>query len=125
MMPMPPTPKKRAAKRNPQPLPASSDGTALLRAAPACWTFLTNHAHVLVILFQNPSMVMREIALLVGITERAVQRIVQELEQEGFIRREKIGRKNSYQVMEGKFLRHPVEGHCSIRDLLALVQKHE
>src|ERR1700730_8293231 len=56
------------------------------------WTFLTNHGHVLVLLSRNPSLVLREVALRVGITERAVQRIIADLESSGFIEREKVGR---------------------------------
>jgi len=87
------------------------------------WTFLTNHAHVLIVLHRDPTRVLREVALEVGITERAVQRIIQELEEEGFLKREKIGRQNHYQVLTDQALRHPVEGHKSIGDLLQLIAK--
>ena len=85
------------------------------------WTFLTNHAHVLIALHANPDLVLREVAVRVGITERAVQRIVQDLEEEGFIRREKVGRKNHYQVLTQEPLRHPLEAHRTIGDLLKLI----
>lgn len=85
------------------------------------WTFLTNHAHVLIVLHRNPTIILREVALEVGITERAVQRIIQDLEEEGFLHREKIGRQNHYQVMTDQALRHPIEKHKSIGDLLNLV----
>lgn len=85
---------------------------------PARWTFLTNHSHVLILLTRNPSMVLRDVASLVGITERAVQRIIAELEEEGFIEREKVGRQNHYRILEGKTLRHPIESHCTVGDLL-------
>lgn len=85
------------------------------------WTFLTNHAHVLVLLHLQPGLVLREVALQVGITERAVQRIVQDLEVGGFIRREKIGRQNHYEVLMDRPLRHPIEAHRKIGDLLALI----
>lgn len=88
---------------------------------PHRWTFLTNHAHVLIVLRANPDMVLREVAGRVGITERAVQRIVQDLEEEGFIRRQKIGRKNRYEVLSDKPLRHPLEAHRNIGDLLGLI----
>lgn len=87
------------------------------------WTFLTNHAHVLIALNENPDSILREIAALVGITERAVQRIVQELEEEGFIKREKVGRKNRYDVLTDQALRHPLESHRKIGDLLALIER--
>ena len=56
------------------------------------WTFLTNHSHVLIVLDSEPELVLREVAARVGITERAVQRVVQDLEEGGFIRRERVGR---------------------------------
>ena len=87
------------------------------------WTFLTNHAHVLIVLHGNPDMVLREVALKVGITERGVQRIIQDLEEGGFIRREKVGRKNHYQVLTDKPLRHPIEAHRDIGDLLDLITR--
>jgi predicted transcriptional regulator len=85
------------------------------------WTFLTNHAHVLIALSANPDLVLREVALRVGITERGVQRIVQDLEDDGFIRRDKVGRKNHYQVLTDQPLRHPIEAHRTIGDLLKLI----
>jgi predicted transcriptional regulator len=87
------------------------------------WTFLSNHAHVLIALYNDPDLVLREVALKVGITERGVQRIVQDLEDEGFIRREKVGRKNHYQVITDQPLRHPLEAHRNIGDLLRLVSR--
>lgn len=85
------------------------------------WTFLTNHSHVLVLLSRNPSTVLREVALRVGITERAVQRIIADLEAAGFIEREKIGRQNHYHIRPDRRLRHPIESHCTIGELLDLV----
>lgn len=82
------------------------------------WTFLTNHAHVLLCLAQEPSLVMRELAVKVGITERAVQRIVNDLVLDGYLEKEKHGRSNSYRVIESRPLRHPLEQHCSIGELL-------
>ena len=84
------------------------------------WTFLTNHSHVLVLLHSEPDLVLREVAVRVGITERAVQRIIQELEAGGFIERERVGRRNHYRVLTRQSLRHPVEGHRTIGDLLSL-----
>jgi biotin operon repressor len=89
------------------------------------WSFLTNHAHVLVLLAKYPSIVLREVAMRIGITERAVQRIIQELEQEGFIRREKVGRQNRYQVIGDKSLRHPAGTHCTIQELLDLIARRK
>ena len=85
------------------------------------WTFLTNHAHVLAVLNANPEIVLRHVAGQVGITERAVQRIVQDLEEDGFIKRERVGRRNRYRILKQKSLRHPIESHCNIGDLLGLI----
>lgn len=85
------------------------------------WTFLTNHTHVLVLLSRNPSIVLREVAVQVKITERAVQRIIADLESGGFIEREKIGRQNHYRIRANQPLRHVIESHRTIGDLLALI----
>ncbi len=85
------------------------------------WTFLSNHSHVLILIKQDPSMVIREIAARVGITERAVQRIIADLEREGFLKREKLGRQNHYRVLDNKPLRHAIECHRTVRDLLNLI----
>lgn len=87
------------------------------------WTFLTNHSHVLVLLSRNPSLVLRQVALQVGITERAVQRIIADLEAGGFIEREKVGRQNHYRILGDQPLRHPIEAHRSIGDLLTLLNQ--
>lgn len=66
-------------------------------------------------------MVLRQVALRVGITERAVQKIIADLESAGVIEREKVGRQNHYRIQSQHPLRHPVEAHCSIADLLDFV----
>ena len=86
------------------------------------WTFLTNHAHILICLARNPDMVLKDVAAMVGVTERAVQRIVSELEQGGYIDREKDGRRNRYRLMLSKSLRHPVESNCDLRSLVNLIK---
>ena len=68
-------------------------------------------------------MVLRQVAVQVGITERAVQRIIQDLEEGGFIQREKVGRRNRYHVLSNQPLRHPIEAHRKIGDLLKLINK--
>ncbi|HWH13441.1 MAG TPA: helix-turn-helix domain-containing protein [Miltoncostaeaceae bacterium] len=83
------------------------------------WTFLTNHAHVMVALTRDPQMRMRDLAALVGITERATQRIVGELVEHGYLERERVGRRNSYRINLDLPLRHPLEGHHSLRQLLS------
>ena len=92
------------------------------RARPeAAWTFLTNHAHVLLLLSKDPEMRMRDAAAAVGITERAVQRIVDDLSAAGYLSIEKDGRRNRYTVHAGMPLRHPVEAHCSVGGLIRFV----
>jgi len=85
------------------------------------WTFLTNHSHVLILLHEDPELVLREVAARVGITERAVQRIVHDLESGGFVERERVGRRNRYRVLLNERLRHPIESHLPIGDLLKLI----
>lgn len=82
------------------------------------WTFLTNHAHVLFSIAADPAIRIREVAAAVGITERATQRIVAELEEAGYLSHEKVGRRNRYQVHTGAPLRHPLESHLEIGALL-------
>lgn len=92
-------------------------------ASAKSWTFLTNHAHVLIVLYAEPDLALREVALRVGITERAVQRIVQDLEEQSYLSHEKVGRKNRYSVTTALALRHPIEAHRKIGDLLQLIAK--
>lgn len=86
------------------------------------WTFLSNHGHVLLCLAQEPELLMREVAERVGISERAVQRIVADLEGAGYLEREKDGRRNRYRVQRRKRLRHPIEAHNKVSELLKLVE---
>lgn len=87
------------------------------------WTFLTNHSHVLICLDRDPLARLRDIAVLVGITERAVQRIVADLEEAGVITRLRTGRRNQYVLHSECRLRHSVEAHCTVDDLLGLVTR--
>src|SRR5579884_3263166 len=97
------------------------DESPALGAEPSGWTFLTNHALVLVLLARYPSIVLREVAAQIGITERAVQRIIHELDQEGFIIRDRVGRQNYYQVRGDKNLRHPISKHCMVQEILDVI----
>jgi len=85
----------------------------------AHWTFLTNHAHVLLCVSENPNVRLRDIAELVGITERATQRIVGELEDAGYLERVREGRRNSYRLNTAMPLRHPLDSDFRISELLA------
>ena len=92
----------------------SSDATS----SASTWTFLSNHAHVLVCLHRDPEMRVRDLSALVGITERAVQKILSQLEEEGLITRHREGRRNTYSLHLDQPLRHPIESHCSVRHLV-------
>ena len=86
------------------------------------WTFFTNHAHVLLCLAGDPTLRIRDLARLVGITERAVQRIVRELSNEGFLEVERVGRRNHYKIHGHRGLRHAVEADNTVGDLIRLVR---
>jgi hypothetical protein len=88
------------------------------------FTYLTNHSHVLVALDTDPELRVRDLATMVGITERAVQRILADLEDADVIRIEKIGRRNRYRILRSAKLRHPLEQHCSVGGLLDWVHAH-
>lgn len=91
----------------------------------AGWTFLSNHGHVLICLALNEDDTMREVAQKVGITERAIQRIVTDLEEAGVIVRERFGRRNRYSVNFQTRLRHPIESRCTVGDLVRMVTSRE
>ena len=86
------------------------------------WTFMTNHTHVLICLAREPEMRLRDVAARVAITERAVQRIVADLEAAGILTRTRDGRRNHYEVHTDVSLRHAVESHCTVGDLLRMVE---
>ena len=88
---------------------------------PKTWTFITNHARVLISIAENPGVRTRDIAERIGITERATQRIVAELEQAGYISHEKIGRRNRYDLNPDAHLRHPLEHNVEVRHLIDLL----
>jgi DNA-binding MarR family transcriptional regulator len=85
------------------------------------FTLLTNHAHVLVLIAQMPDVRMREIASLIGITERAVQRIVDDLTVTGYIVVTKSGRRNRYEIRQDIPLHPPLAKHRNVGDLIRFV----
>lgn len=85
------------------------------------WTFFSNHGHVLVCLARDSRARLRDVAADVGITERAVQKIVKDLQAEGFITVRKQGRCNRYRINRRKTLRHALVSQCTVGKLLALV----
>jgi len=86
-------------------------------------TFLTNHAHVLLSIARDPEIRLRDLATAVGITERAAHWIVVELEDGGYISRERSGRRNHYELHPDAPLRHPIERHRTASALIALLRQ--
>lgn len=84
------------------------------------WTFLSNHAHVLIFLSGNPEARVSEVADAVGITERFTHKVIRELEAAGYLEVEKSGRRNNYRVVDRLKLRHPLEQHVQISSLLEI-----
>jgi DNA-binding transcriptional ArsR family regulator len=94
--------------------PASASGTS-------GWDFLTNHAHVLSCVADDPGIRLRDIAAAVGITERAAHRILSELVEAGYVLREREGRRNRYQVVPDLPLRHPLVKGREVGELLEVL----
>lgn len=88
----------------------------------ATWTFLTNHAHVLFCLARDSDVRLRDVATEVGLTERATQRIVTDLVDAGYLERRREGRNNTYVVHREMPLRHPLEEHRAIGDVLKVLE---
>ena len=87
----------------------------------ADWNFFSNYAHVLVCLAENPDARLRDVAERVGVTERTALRLVTHLEEAGILMRVKEGRRNSYIIELREQLRHPIESHCTVGELLATI----
>ena len=87
------------------------------------WTFLTNHAHVLLCIARDPEMRLRDIAEQVGITERAAHRIVSDLVAEGFVTAVRVGRRNTYEIDPTVRMRHPLLRDHQIAELVSLLEK--
>ena len=85
------------------------------------WTFLSNHMHVLVALSRDPELRIRDLADQIGITQRAVQRILSELIDEGVLRAKKVGRRNVYSIQRRTRLRHPLESKHNVGELIDLL----
>ena len=85
------------------------------------WTFLTNHAHVLLAIARDRQITLREAATQVGITERAAQSIVADLVAAGYLTRTRHGRNNSYTIPTGRPFRHPIAAGHDLDELLAIL----
>lgn len=81
-------------------------------------TFLTNHAHVLLCLARDPSARARDLAQELELTERAVQKLIADLVETGYIEKERVGRRNRYRLILNRPLDHPVERHRRAGELL-------
>jgi len=86
------------------------------------WTFLTNHAHVLLTISRDPQITMRNVAVAVGITERATQKIVADLVAAGYLAKTRTGRRNSYIVATGRPFRHPLTAGHDLDELLVVLR---
>lgn len=85
------------------------------------WTFLSNHAQVLLCIADDPDVRLRDIGQRVGITERAAHRIVVELVEGDYLSRERVGRRNRYSIAADVPLPDPVAGHRKVGELLRLL----
>jgi DNA-binding MarR family transcriptional regulator len=95
-------------------------GTAKAGQGRQAWTFLTNHGHVLLAIARDPTARLRDIADGIGITERAAQAIVADLEAAGYLQRVRVGRRNHYTVNPAGHFRHPAEADRRVGDFIAL-----
>ncbi|MFD7919461.1 helix-turn-helix transcriptional regulator [Streptomyces sp. NPDC059740] len=89
------------------------------------WTFITNHARVLAAIADEPNVRIRDIATHCRLTERAVQRIISDLEQDGYLSHTREGRTNTYRIDPDKVLRHPAEAGVTVASLLSLLVQDE
>jgi Winged helix-turn-helix DNA-binding len=89
--------------------------------APARWDFLSHHGHVLLVISQDPGIRLRDIAGAVGVTERGAHKILTDLVDEGYVLRERRGRRNHYEVKPKLPLRHPLLQESEVGDLLSLL----
>jgi DNA-binding IclR family transcriptional regulator len=85
------------------------------------WTFLTNHAQVLLCVASDPTVRLREIAERVGLTERGAHRIIIELEASGYLTRKREGRRNRYTVKPHLPLPDPAARDRQVGDLLGVL----
>jgi len=89
------------------------------------WTFLSHHAHVLILLAKSPEETIDNLALACGITSRSIVSILNDLEAEGYITRERVGRKNRYSITTNGPLRHPTSSHHTVGDLIEALGSFE
>ncbi|MGP3911539.1 helix-turn-helix transcriptional regulator [Nonomuraea sp. 10N515B] len=95
------------------------------RSSSSSWTFLTHHARVLLEIARDPEVRLRDIAASIGITERAVQGIVTDLHEAGYVARERVGRRNRYILHLDQSFRYPTEANLPVRLLIDLFTQHD
>ena len=103
----------------------SGDGRSNGGPDDKAWTFLTNHARVLICIARTPEARVRDIANEIGITERATQMIISDLEEAGYLTRTRIGRRNAYHVNPDRPFRHPAEADHAVHDLITVFTGHD
>lgn len=86
------------------------------------WRFVTNHAHVLECIATDPTARLRDIAAIVGITERTASQIVSDLEQAGYLTKRRDGRRNTYELHGELPLRHPRHRHHTVGELIRFLE---
>ena len=86
------------------------------------WRFVTNHGHVLACIAADPDARLRDIALTVGITERTAAQIIRDLEQDRYLTKTRVGRRNRYEIHSELPLRHPLHRHHTIGELIQFLQ---
>ena len=102
------------------PPPASGESPPPTEDAHRSWTLLTNHARLLLLIARHPDARLRDLAAYAQITERSAQSILRDLEEAGFVTRNRVGRRNTYVVHSHGKVRHPAEAEHEIGELLAL-----
>ncbi|MFK8843854.1 ArsR family transcriptional regulator [Streptomyces sp. Ac-502] len=89
------------------------------------WTFVTSHARVLAAIADDHHARIRDTAARCRLTERAVQKIISDLESDGYLSHVREGRSNNYRIEPGKILRHPAEAGLTVASLLSLLVQDE
>ncbi|MBO3751714.1 MarR family transcriptional regulator [Streptosporangiaceae bacterium NEAU-GS5] len=92
---------------------------------PPRWTFLTHHARVLLEIARKPEIRLRDIAAAIGITERTVQTIVNDLHEAGYLSRERVGRHNRYELNTDQHFRYPTEAATPVRRLIDMFAERD
>jgi DNA-binding MarR family transcriptional regulator len=93
------------------------------QSAQSSWTLLSNHGHILIAVSRSPDARIRDLSAEVGITDRAAQIILRDLEDAGYVTKNKVGRRNHYHLNPESHLRHPAESMVSVTSLLKIFER--